>query len=127
MSRPRLQPQHYSVALLLGAAGAVLAVVLFGQIPGRGRWAAELGNSAHGPAFAIVTLILIALLRRVPGRNASILRDYSLAIAVALLGALAVFTTNLGSARERLGHLADRTKCRSLSPVSFGPMRLSRG
>jgi len=89
VSRPRLQPQHYSVALLLGAAGAVLAVVLFGQIPGRGRWAAELGNSAHGPAFAIVTLILIALLRRVPGRNASILRDYSLAIAVALLlGAL---------------------------------------
>jgi hypothetical protein len=67
----------------------VLAVVLFGQIPGHGRWTAELGNSAHGPAFAIVTLILIALLRRVPGRNASILRDYSLAIAVALLlGAL---------------------------------------
>lgn len=73
----------------MGAAGAVLAVVLFGQIPGHGRWAAVLGNSAHGPAFAVVTLILIALLRGVPDRNASILRDYSLAIAVALLlGAL---------------------------------------
>ncbi len=63
--------------------------MLFGQIPGHGRWAAELGNSAHGPAFAVVTLILLALLRRAPGRNASILRDYSLAIAGALLlGAL---------------------------------------
>lgn len=89
MSPPRLQQQRYSVALLLGAAGAVLAVILFGQIPGRGRWAAELGNSAHGPAFAIVTLILIALRRRMPGRNTRILRDYSLAITVAmLLGAL---------------------------------------
>jgi len=86
---PRLQPQHYPVALLLGAAGTVLALVLFGQIPGRGRWVSELGNSAHGPAFGIVTLILIAVPRRVPDRNASILRDYSLAIAVALLlGAL---------------------------------------
>jgi hypothetical protein len=35
----------------------------------------------------------------------------SIAIAVALLGALAVFTTNLGSARERLAHLADRIDC----------------
>jgi hypothetical protein len=67
----------------------VLAVVLFGQIPGHGRWASELGNSAHGPAFAVMALILIALLRRVPGRNASVLQDYSLSIAVGLLlGAL---------------------------------------
>ena len=89
MPPPRLQLQHYSVTRLLGAAIAVLALVLFGQIPGHGRWAAELGNSTHGPAFAFVTLILLALLRRAPGRNTSILRDYSLAIAGALLlGAL---------------------------------------
>jgi hypothetical protein len=86
---PRPQAQHYSLNLLSGTAAAILALVLFGQIPGHGRWVSELGNSVHGPAFAIVTLILIALLRRVPGRNASILRDYSLAIAGALLlGAL---------------------------------------
>ena len=100
MPLPRLSPQHYSVALLLGAAGAVLAVVLFGQIPGGGRWASELGNSAHGPAFAIVTLILIALLRQVPSRNASILRDYSLAIAGALLLGALIELMQLATGRD---------------------------
>ena len=96
----RLQLQHYPVALLLGAAGTVLALVLFGQIPGRGRWVSELGNSAHGPAFAIVTLVLIALLRRVPGRNASILRDYSLAIAGALLLGALIELMQLATGRD---------------------------
>ena len=88
-SMPRVYPRHRSPIALLGTAIAVLAVVLFGRVPGQGRWATELSDSAHGPAFAVVTLTLIALLRRVPSRHASVLRDYSLAIAVALLlGAL---------------------------------------
>jgi hypothetical protein len=74
--------------------------VLFGQIPGRGRWVSELGNSAHGPAFAIVTLILLALLRRVPGRNASILHDYSLAIAGALLLGALIELMQLATGRD---------------------------
>jgi len=78
----------------------VLAVVLFGQIPGHGLWVAELSDSAHGPAFAIVTLILIVLLRRVPGRNASILRDYSLAIAVALLLGALIELLQLATGRD---------------------------
>ncbi|MBP1599716.1 MAG: hypothetical protein H6Q05_5093 [Acidobacteria bacterium] len=72
-----------------GTAVAVLAVVMFGQVPGEGRWASELSNFAHAPAFAIVTLTVIALLRRAPVRPVSALREYSLAIAVSLLlGAL---------------------------------------
>ena len=78
----------------------MLAVVLFGQIPGHGLWVAELSDSAHGPAFAIVTLLLIALLRRVPGRNASILRDYSLAIAGALLLGALVELMQLATGRD---------------------------
>jgi hypothetical protein len=97
---PRFQPQHYSAALLLGVASAVLALVLFGQLPGRGRWISELGNSAHGPAFAIVTLILIALLRRARGRNASILSDYSLAIAGALLLGALIELMQLATGRD---------------------------
>ena len=100
MPLPRLQPQHYPLALLLSAACAVLALVLFGQIPGHGRWVSELGNSAHGPAFAIVTLILLALLRRVPGRNASILHDYSLAIAGALLLGALIELMQLATGRD---------------------------
>ena len=100
MPLPRFQLQHCPATLLSGAAGAVLALVLFGQIPGHGRWAAELGNSAHGPAFAIVTLLLIALLRRLPGRNASILRDYSLAIAGALLLGALVELLQLATGRD---------------------------
>jgi len=81
--------KYFSLAALLGGALGVLALILFGQIPGEGRWASELGNSAHGPAFAILTLISIALLRRVPKRHATILSDYPLAIAAGLiLGAL---------------------------------------
>jgi len=82
-------PQHNSPAALLSAAIAVLAVILFGRVPGEGRWVWELGDSAHGPAFAVVTLVLIVLLRQIAGRQASVLRDYSIAIAVGLLlGAL---------------------------------------
>ncbi len=100
MSPTRFQPQRFSVAFLLGVAAAVLMVVLFGQLPGHGRWVAELSNSAHGPAFAIVTLILIALQRRLPGRNASILRDYGLAIAGALLLGALVELLQLATGRD---------------------------
>jgi len=100
VSPPWFQQQRYSATVLLGAAGAVLAVVVLGQIPGRGRWASELGNSAHGPAFAMVTLILIALLRRLPGRSASVLRDYSLAVAISLLLGALIELLQLATGRD---------------------------
>jgi hypothetical protein len=81
--------QHLLPAALLGTVFAVLALVLFGRIPGEGRWIADLGDSAHGPAFAVVTLAVIALLRRAQTRPAGALREYALAIAAGFsLGAL---------------------------------------
>ncbi|MBK7904864.1 MAG: VanZ family protein [Proteobacteria bacterium] len=77
-------------AAALGAGGlAVLAVVLFGRLPGQGRWASDLSNAAHGPAFALVTLVVFALLRRPSAQKLSIFGEYSIAILLSiLLGAL---------------------------------------
>ena len=129
MPLPRLQPQHYPLALLLSAACAVLALVLFGQIPGHGRWVSELGNSAHGPAFAIVTLILLALLRRVPGRNASILHDDSLAIAGALLLGALIELMQLATGRDACATTAPPASTRSafvfVVPWSMVRMRVA--
>jgi hypothetical protein len=84
-----VDPKLPSSIALLSIVLTVLGVVLFGRISGEGHWIADLSNSAHGPAFALVTLILIVLLRRMPHRHASVLRDYLLAMAVTvLLGAL---------------------------------------
>jgi hypothetical protein len=67
----------------------MLAVVLFGQLPGDGRWVADLSNAAHGPAFAVVTLVVFVLLRHWPAKRMSLVGEYSAAILVSvLLGAL---------------------------------------
>jgi hypothetical protein len=74
---------------LLGVGLAVLLVVLFGRPPGHGRWAFDVGNAAHGPAFLLVTLIVFALLARSSKREISLPGQYSLAIMTAImLGAL---------------------------------------
>ena len=67
----------------------MLVTVLFGRLPGDGLWVVDLSNAAHGPAFAVVTLVVWALLRDAPPLRLSILGEYSLAVTLAiLLGAL---------------------------------------
>jgi hypothetical protein len=67
----------------------MLATVLFGQLPGDGRWVSDVSNAAHGPAFAVVTLVIFVLLRHWPARRMSLVGEYSAAILVSvLLGAL---------------------------------------
>jgi len=86
MTLDRLHRSH--PALWLAIAFSVLALVTVGHFPGTGRWATELNNFAHGPAFAVVTLALISLSRRGPRRPATVLRVYVVAmIAAVLLGA----------------------------------------
>jgi len=75
------------VLLLLGIA--LLGLVAVGQIRGEGMWAAELQDFAHGPVFAFLALIVIALLRRVAAGYFSAFWDYVLTFAIVLLlGAL---------------------------------------
>ena len=64
---------------------AVLGVVLFGRLPGQGRWVIDLSNAAHGPAFALVTLVVFALLRHPSAPKLSILGEYSAAILISIL------------------------------------------
>ena len=76
-----------------------MAVVLFGRLPGQYRWAADLSNAAHGPAFALVTLVVFALLRRSSQQRFSILSEYTIAILITIL---------LGALIELLQHFTGR-------------------
>lgn len=76
-------------ALWFAIAIAVLASVMFGHLPGTGRWATELNDFAHGPAFAVVTIALISYSWQGPNRPESVLRAYVAAMTAAvLLGAI---------------------------------------
>ena len=67
----------------------MLAVVLFVQVPGAGLWAADLTNFGHGPAFALVTVLLFKLLRGGPTRESPAFPEYLAVILLTLgLGAL---------------------------------------
>jgi hypothetical protein len=97
---PLFRAATRSIPLLLAVVLAVLALLLFGRIPGDARWAWVLGNAAHAPALAAVTVALIELLRRPQADSPGVLRDYAFAIAIALtLGAL-VELTQLGTGRD---------------------------
>ena len=69
-------------AARLLAVALVLGLVLFGEIPSRGRWATDVANFAHGPALAVVTLLVLQLLSVCDGRDAPTFRRYWLAIAI---------------------------------------------
>jgi len=72
-------------APLYGAATLVLALTVFGRLPWDGLWADTLTNAAHGPAFFILTLVLIALLGRSRSAGVSGARTWVMALAVAIL------------------------------------------
>jgi hypothetical protein len=77
----------------------VLLVVLFGRLPGQGRWVIDLSNAAHGPAFALVTLVVFALLRHSSAPKISIFGEYSAAILISIF---------LGGLIELLQHFTGR-------------------
>ena len=77
----------------------MLLVVLFGRLPGEGRWVSDLSNAAHGPAFALVTLVVFALLRHSSAPRISIFGEYSAAILISIL---------LGGLIELLQHFTGR-------------------
>jgi hypothetical protein len=96
-------PQHVfsrgTTAALVTGGLAVLLVVLFGRLPGEGRWVSDLSNAGHGPAFALVTLVVFALLRESPARKITIFGEYSAAILISIL---------LGALVELLQHFTGR-------------------
>lgn len=86
-------------ASLLGSGLAVLLVVLFGRFPGHGQWVTDLSNAAHGPAFALVTIIALFLTTDSTSQRNSLLAKYSIAITVAIV---------LGVVVEILQHFTGR-------------------
>jgi VanZ family protein len=71
-------------------ASVLLAFVLLGRIPSEAQWAADLANFAHGPVFATLTLIVVAMLRRHSTRGVSAGLEYALALALVLLLGLSI-------------------------------------
>ena len=61
----------------------LLLLVLFGRMPGDGRWASVLGNAAHAPVFGCFALVAIRLQRQLRPRTEPA-RQYLVAFAVAL-------------------------------------------
>ncbi|MBP7611187.1 MAG: hypothetical protein KA760_16955, partial [Steroidobacteraceae bacterium] len=75
--------------LHLVATVAIIGVVLFAQVPGEEPWAAELTNFGHGPAFAVLTVLLFRILRAQPTWKLPILAEYAVVVVIALaLGAV---------------------------------------
>ncbi len=77
----------------------MLLAVLFGRLPGQGRWVIDLSNAAHGPAFALITLVIFALLRHSSAPKLSIFGEYSAAILISIF---------LGGMIELLQHFTGR-------------------
>jgi hypothetical protein len=93
-------------AVLLIATCALLCTVIFAQVPGQDLWAAELTNFAHGPAFAVLTVLLFKMVSERSTRHSSVLRDYAVVVCIALaLGALVELLQGILGRDASLGDL----------------------
>lgn len=95
-------------ALLVLLAGGLLLLVLLGEVPGAGKWTSELGNAAHGPAFAALTWIVFGLLRHRRSGSRSVPADAVIAVIVATVLGVATELLQLRLGRDAswgdLGH-----------------------
>jgi hypothetical protein len=94
--------------LALALAGALLLAVVFASVPGSTRWMRTLHDSAHGPVFGCIAVLMLFILRARPRFGAMPARIQYL---IALLGA-----ASLGAASE----LAQMPTGRDASLVDLG-------
>jgi hypothetical protein len=95
--------RRFGSAPLWIAAAAIVLTVIFGDLPGEGRYVAVLQNSCHAPAFAALTLITLTLLRRSRAGSAPV----EAAIAVGAMLAVGVATEGAQSLLGRDAELED--------------------
>lgn len=67
------------------ATCAVLGLVIFAQVPGEEPWAAELTNFGHGPAFAVLTVLLFKMLRARSTTQWPVPAEYAAVVLLALM------------------------------------------
>jgi len=84
-ARTELRRFATAPALLWLAALAVVLTVIFGDLPGEGQYMAVLQNGCHSPAFAVLSLITLALLA--PRIRSPLARAVSTVVAMVLVGA----------------------------------------
>jgi hypothetical protein len=54
-------PVRQRALVILAAVVALLSLLLFANIPGKGLWHQVLVNAAHGPIFAVIAVLLMLL------------------------------------------------------------------
>ena len=81
-----LKTRRIGTPLLLSAAVGIVLTVVFGDLPGAGRYIAVLQDACHAPAFFTLALILLVLLgRSVSTRSRSLLWRATLILPTLLL------------------------------------------
>lgn len=93
------------IALLLGAAAALIAVQIFLPEPNRGPYWSDLFNAGHAPLYGLVALAVLTLLRgRFGGVGRSPVRPYLAALGLTVAaGVLAEGIQALGIGDPELG------------------------
>jgi hypothetical protein len=70
-SQPLAVLSQLRTGLLWVAAATIVVTVIFGDLPGEGKYAGVLQDSCHAPAFAALSIIALTLLARWAGRPAA--------------------------------------------------------
>ncbi|HEX7113533.1 MAG TPA: hypothetical protein VF193_00225 [Steroidobacter sp.] len=70
--------------IALALVAILLASVVFAPVPGNARWLRDLHDTAHGPIFGCVAVLLLILMRAQTRINLPLWRQYGLAFAVAV-------------------------------------------
>jgi len=102
----RLLPRLGTGPLLIAGAGIVLTAV-FGELPGQGKHAAVLQDSFQAPAFAVLSLITLTIIRRQKRAAAAQTRTATRTVLVQAM-AIVVAMLLLGAATEGLQALLRR-------------------
>lgn len=102
----RLLPRLGTGPLLIAGAGIVLTAV-FGEMPSQDKYAAVLQDSFHAPAFAVLSLITLTIIRRQERTAAAQTRKATRTVLVQAM-AIVVAMLLLGAATEGLQGLLGR-------------------
>ena len=87
-----MRPEHRRLAVILLALLALLSLLLFVAVPGKGLWHTVLLDASHGPIFAAVTLLLL-LMRAPEVRDSVPAQAMAFGVAVALGGLIEILQT----------------------------------
>lgn len=70
--------------IALALLAILLGSVVFAPVPGKARWVRDLHDTAHGPVFGCIAVLILMVLRAQPRLQLSSLRQYAIAFGLAV-------------------------------------------